>query len=304
MVRTMNQYKYLSYISVFFLAILFFVPQSLAKKPIQTNTKSFLWEVKSNAGTAYILGSLHFADESFYPLNENIINAYYDSSALVVELNPFTIDKKAMEKTILKKGYYAGTKTIQDNVSAETFQLLTKFAAKNEIPVQSLMKMKPALLSLTLSVHKLMKMGFDPTYGIDMFFCRKAMDLIPIIELETMDEQLAMIFDKVDENKYLHYTLQDLDNMEELFKDIISAWKQGDQEALDNLLLKPYENQPEIQPILEEVFYKRNKKMVRKITNLMKNRQKVFVVVGAGHLIGDKGIIQTLQDKGYSTRQL
>ncbi|HID70069.1 MAG TPA: TraB/GumN family protein [Desulfobacterales bacterium] len=300
----MNLRKFFAYIPVFFLIILFFIPQSFAEGDTQTDTKSFLWEVKSKTGTAYILGSLHFANESFYPLHENIVNAYYDSSALVVELNPFTIDKKAMEKTIMEKGFYTGEKTIRDSVSAETFQMLTEFTAKNGIPLQNLLKMKPAMLSLTLSVDQLMKMGFNPEYGIDLYFCKKAMDLIPIIELETMDEQLSMLFDMGEENEFLKYTLQDLDKMEQLFSDIIYAWKNGDQNGMDNILLKPYENNPELQPVLEQVFYKRNKKMVKKIANMLKDRQKIFVVVGAGHLVGDKGIIKLLQDRNYSIQQL
>ena len=130
------------------------------------------------------------------------------------------------------------------------------------------------------------------------------MDLIPIIELETMEEQLSMMFDKVDENNFLKYTLQDLHKMKGLFQDIIYAWKHGDEEALNNLLLKPYEKQADIQPVLEEVFYKRNKKMVKKIIRILKDRKKIFVVVGAGHLVGERGIIQTLRDKGFRTRQL
>jgi len=36
----------------------------------------------------------------------------------------------------------------------------------------------------------------------------------------------------------------------------------------------------------------------------LKTNGTYFVVVGAAHLLGDKGIIQLLKDRGYSVEQL
>jgi hypothetical protein len=38
---------------------------------------------------------------------------------------------------------------------------------------------------------------------------------------------------------------------------------------------------------------------VKKIEDMLKGKEKVFVVVGAAHLIGEKGILKTLEKKGY-----
>jgi hypothetical protein len=44
--------------------------------------------------------------------------------------------------------------------------------------------------------------------------------------------------------------------------------------------------------------------MAQKIDGYLKTSGTYFVVVGAAHLLGDKGIIQLLKDKGYSVEQL
>jgi uncharacterized protein YbaP (TraB family) len=44
--------------------------------------------------------------------------------------------------------------------------------------------------------------------------------------------------------------------------------------------------------------------MASKIEEFLKTGQTYFVVVGAGHLIGDKGIIELLRRKGYRVQQL
>ena len=40
--------------------------------------------------------------------------------------------------------------------------------------------------------------------------------------------------------------------------------------------------------------------MASKIEGYLKTKETYFVVVGAGHLVGDKGIIKMLKERGYS----
>ena len=49
--------------------------------------KTFIWEVKSYTTTAYILGSCHVADESFYPLPAAIQKSFQNADVLAVETN-------------------------------------------------------------------------------------------------------------------------------------------------------------------------------------------------------------------------
>ena len=51
------------------------------------NDKAFVWQVSSEQATVYLMGSIHFADKSFYPLRKEIEEAYSRSNALVVEMD-------------------------------------------------------------------------------------------------------------------------------------------------------------------------------------------------------------------------
>jgi uncharacterized protein len=44
--------------------------------------------------------------------------------------------------------------------------------------------------------------------------------------------------------------------------------------------------------------------MVAKIEGFLKTGQTYFVVVGSGHLVGSKGIVNVLKEKGYMVQQL
>jgi uncharacterized protein YbaP (TraB family) len=44
--------------------------------------------------------------------------------------------------------------------------------------------------------------------------------------------------------------------------------------------------------------------MVSKIEEYLKEKETFFVIVGAGHLVGNQGIIELLKGKGFPLEQL
>ncbi|MCP3891420.1 MAG: TraB/GumN family protein, partial [Desulfobulbaceae bacterium] len=160
------------------------------------------------------------------------------------------------------------------------------------------------LLALNLVTSQLMKMGYYPEFGIDMYFSKKANTRIPIYELETMEEQASMVFDLSNGEAFLKYTLLDLSTMETDFQDMVDAWKSGDSQKMEELIFGPYQNDPVLVALFQRIFYLRNKSMVIKIKDLLQTDKKLFIVVGAGHLVGEKGIVQLLKDTGVSVKQL
>ena len=44
--------------------------------------------------------------------------------------------------------------------------------------------------------------------------------------------------------------------------------------------------------------------MASKIEDFLKMKETYFVIVGAGHLIGKKGIVEILKAKGYRVEQM
>ena len=106
----------------------------------------------------------------------------------------------------------------------------------------------------------------------------------------------------------LKESLRSLDEAELLMADIVRFWKQGDDAQMNKLLfedaLKEY---PAFSEIYDRLIYRRNRQMTEKIESLLQNKQPhnvYFVVVGSGHLIGARGIVQTLQEKGYQIKRL
>ena len=58
-------------------------------------------------------------------------------------------------------------------------------------------------------------------------------------------------------------------------------------------------------PVIYKKFLTdRNERWVPKIEEQLRSGKDVFVVVGAGHLVGTNGVVELLKKKGYTVPQL
>ena len=86
---------------------------------------------------------------------------------------------------------------------------------------------------------------------------------------------------------------------------IVKYWTDGDADKMVALLEEDSKKAPkELEKIGEKLLDKRNITMTKSILNLLKKDKSYFIVVGAAHLVGKKGIVSLLQKEGYTINQL
>ena len=92
------------------------------------------------------------------------------------------------------------------------------------------------------------------------------------------------------------------DKIKDLIQRIQAAYVAGDPNALQKVL----DEQDDVgsKSLEKKLLDDRNIAMTGKMDEYLKGRESVFVVVGAAHIIGDKGIAKQLRDKGYKVEQL
>ena len=160
-------------------------------------------------------------------------------------------------------------------------------------------------MALTIVVLELQKLGLDPTLGIEQHFLAKAKDSKPVLELETAEDQLSL-FDSLSaelQQLLLKKTLLDLDRIAEDMDGMIDAWSRGDTAAMEALMFKSLQEVPELAPVFKKLFTDRNLTMADKIAGFLATDSTYFVLVGAGHLVGDDGIVALLKAKEFSVER-
>jgi uncharacterized protein YbaP (TraB family) len=266
--------------------------------------KDFLWSIKSDKGTVYLLGSLHLLKADAYPLDKNIEAAYKDSRRVVFEADIDTVATPAFQARMLALGLYPEGQTLAQNISKETYALLEKKLAEVGLSIDQVSRFKPWLCALTVAALKLKRLGFDPEYGLDKYFFKKAKeDGKTKLFLETLDFQISLFTElrDVEAEALLRQTLKDLEVVETMLPDIVSAWQRGDAARFEADVLISFKDYPQI---YDRLVTQRNRAWVATIEQLLAQGGTTLVVVGAGHLVGQDSLVQLLKDKKYTIEQV
>jgi uncharacterized protein len=278
---------------------------ALPPEILSSSQKSFLWKIQSKTSRVYVLGSLHYSKKEIYPLSEKIEKAFDESDLLVVEADVNDIKKFDIQK-FMTRALYAENDTLEKHVSPEVYEQVVKETSGLGIPLELIVKQKPWFLALTLVALESLKLGFDPNLGIDKYFLSKAEGGKKILELESLDYQLDLLsgFSDRDQELLLLYTLADLKILKQELGKLTQAWASGDTKSMESILTRSVSEDKRLSPIFEKIIYERNMKMASKIEDFLRGSGTYFVIVGAGHLVGDRGIIEILKGKGYLIEQL
>lgn len=291
-------------LSIFFLYFLLFLSAQVRDASSQ-NQKTFLWRVQSKTNIVYVLGSLHSMRKENYPLDRRIEDAFDKSDVLVVEANINDMSQIDMKK-LMEKAFYQDDDTLQKHLSPETYELAKKEIGQLGLPSEIVQKQRPWFLATTLTALQLAKLGFDPTYGIDKHFLSKAQGRKKILELESIDYQMSLLSGSSDKDGelFLLYTLKDLNKLGQETDGLFKAWSSGDTEGVESIMKEIVKEDGRLSPIYEKLIYERNRKMASKIEDYLRTKETYLVIVGAGHLVGDRGVIEKMREKGYAVEQL
>jgi|MTBAKSStandDraft_2_1061841.scaffolds.fasta_scaffold08408_3 hypothetical protein len=256
--------------------------------------------------TVYLFGSIHAADESFYPLPEKIETAFESSQALAVEVDIRDIDQMKLTKFILTNGMYPQGMTLEQALG-EDAEKFKAYCEKEGIPWQQMNPMRPWMAAMFLSQMIIQKTGIDPSQGLDLYFMNKAGDR-EIISLESMESQLET-FSGVPEEVQILSLLEGIEEEKDpvkSLKELTRLWKKGERVPLEENIFESRLEKPELEPYYKALFDVRNIGMEEGIEKALAREEisTLFVVVGAGHLLGDQGLVELMKQKGYEVERL
>jgi len=292
-------------LSVIVSLVVIFLFAVFTQDSLSQSKKSFLWKVQSKTNTVYVLGSIHYLKKETYPLDEKIEKAFDQSNILGVEANVDNVSKTDVQK-LVESAFYSGDETLEKHLSPEAYELVKKQLTELGASLEAANKYRPWFLALSLASIEIVKLGFDPNYGIDRYFLSKAAEKKKIVELESLEYQINLFsaFSEKDQELFLLYTLKDIKVLEQELDKLIKAWTAGDDKGIELIMTKSIKEDKKLIPIYEKLVIERNRKMVSKIEEYLKEKETFFVVVGAGHLVGNQGIIELLKGKGLLLEQL
>jgi uncharacterized protein len=270
--------------------------------------KHFLWKVTGSKGVVYLLGTIHVAKADFYPLPSIIEDSFEKADMLIEEIDIREPAEAARaERGLIEDGSYPNSDTITNHLSEVTRSHLATYLKKGDLPEPAIAHMRPWLVSMLVEQHELQRMGFDPSYGLDQHFLEEARQSHKQIgALEDAGSQLKLLSSLSEEfqDRLLLSTLVDIEKSQDVLDFVTLAWQSGDAAALQELITSSVRDYPQLKPLMTKLLDDRNTAMTAKVEHFLQTPKSYFVAVGAGHLVGEQGILSQLQRKGFRVEQL
>lgn len=284
-----------------------------APRLVIAEDKPLLYKINIKGKTAYLFGSIHIGQADFYPLPTRVIEAFSRASGLVVEAKPDNEQMIRLLQKYARKPY---------SIDKETALLFDQYCQYRGDFCAKMSAFSPWLQALQISLMRYGTLGLSGQQGVDVTLMKQNGQR-PLYELESAEEQLALLasFSTDIQSKMLQESINTSD--EEMLL-LVSAWRKGDARVLARLIesqlsltvgktkdeglsqeqsMSVRVNETE-HTLIERLLWQRNHTMALGIERLLNNQDldNLFVVVGVGHLVGDKSIQNELIKKGASIK--
>lgn len=265
------------------------------------NGKSLLWEVSGNGLTtpSYFFGTMHLMCAEDAALNETIRSLIKRVDQIYLEVD---MDNASELLTgILNLGTKNGN-TLRTSLSPENYNKVKTFFEKYQPSISfSVLEQQPPLM-ISSSLFEIL-LPCEHTNGVEMKIIDEAyQEKKPTKGLETVAFQ-SSIFDSIPYNDQANDLVKSIDSLEKnrsAMNEMIAVYKAQDIEKLYTLSVN---EESCTSSYMELLLYKRNRNWVGQFAVIAKDTSTLFAV-GAGHLGGDKGVLQLLKQQGYTIRPL
>ena len=263
----------------------------------QEQEQSLLWEISGNGlqKPSYIYGTMHVSKKVAFRLDDVFFDALAKSDVIALESDPSTWLDHSYATAILapqntssnyRDGFYA-----------------SKFSLKHpeELLIRSAIRQDNRMLNGYLYRKSSRSDNFEEETYLDMFIYQAGKKKNkPIVSLEDLDEA-EYLTTKASTNAYKKKLEPWLTEIYE--KESPNLLQENTYRERNLALLDSIGEASNTEYFRENMLYIRNDNMVTVLDSVIQNTS-VFAGVGAAHLPGERGMLKSLRNKGYTVKAL
>lgn len=290
--------------TIFLCSIIFTACKSQDKKTPSNKSQdknTLLWEVSGNGlnKPSYIFGTFHLMCKDDIKISEELKRSLASSDEIYMEMD--MDDPSTMISGLLYMNMKNGKK-LKDLYTAEEYNRIEGYFSDSlSMPMMLFQGVKPYFLVAMLYPKM---MNCKTPSGVEEVLMGLAKENKKEIKgLETIQFQ-ASVFDSIPYEWQAKELLKNIDSFPKYKKEfdtMMLEYKNQKLSAMEQLLAKSeVGSDKKYEDIL---LTKRNINWVNQLKSLMKNKS-LFVAVGAGHLIGENGVLNLLKKQGYTVQPL
>ena len=258
-----------------------------------------LWSVSGRDNTVYLYGSVHVLPQGGFAIDGKLADAWKDAEKLCLEIDSGALSDEEMQKVTLARALDPEGRDLFALMGPELERAKAAAAAAG-VPLEAMVQFEPWFAGMMLSIMALQAQGFDIEHGVESIIEAAAeTDRKPVCAFETADEQLAL-FDDMPIEQQRKFLIQSIEEVSEVKSDMdkmLASWRAGDDAAMDRLMEEEFEGYPDL---AEALVFRRNERWADQVSEMLDgSKDDVLVVVGSGHLVGERGLPALLEKRGY-----
>ena len=281
---------------------------------LDDGSNGFLWKAEKDGTTVYLLGTIHIDRGSIYPFGSQLRGVMADADRVVFEVD--FGNEEGLAAYAAMQVYSDGT-SLSDHIDADLYQQVVELLAPYGYDESIVSTLKPwvvANLVTSLQASDVQDADVSAPMVIDMYvYSRSLVDGKDIAEIEGYAYQ-AELFDSLSaeyQNEYLRQAVElflagsetesAAESVNSVYDEWIGMWIDRDIDGFTAAYPKDEAAMTEDE-LNSKLFGERDDNMSAYVKNLLDAQDGTtsLVVVGAGHMIGETGIVQQLLDAGYT----
>jgi uncharacterized protein YbaP (TraB family) len=253
--------------------------------------KPMLWEVQGPNGPVYLLGTIHVGvdiDSHGY----EVIRERFDKSTRFVMETDLSDAKEDMAKDMILPAN-------QPNLEAQLGpEVWAKLDERFENAASAYKNMQPWVVT-TMIIGKMIS-GLPAATPMDQELADRARSQgKEMAYLEPASLQLTLIKKHLNAEE-LKEMIVDFDKQKLELLELMEFYKKGDVAGMTEVSFRHKDRKP---LMYEEMFYNRNRSWIPLIKEHIA-RGNVFIAFGAGHMVGQDGILDLLQKEGIEAKRI
>ncbi len=249
----------------------------------------------------WLFGTVHVLPPDLHWRSDRVNAAFAGADEFVTEADMWSsATRQQFPALVAQYGMLPANQTLSAQLAPADRLALARTVAALRLDAPQVDRMRPWFAALQITHAFAASEGHRSDAGVENVLAAEARALGKRMSfLETLEEQFRFLADlsPADETHFLAVTLRQIGDDEPLGS-ANAAWARGDVAALEAALAPQW---AEAGPAVHEaVILRRNRAWADEIATRLDGSGRVFIAVGAAHLVGDGNVVDLLRARGIA----
>lgn len=276
-------------------------------------SQGLIWNATKDTTEITVVGTMHIYDPRLEELRTQLAERVATADLVMLEATPQ--EEAQLQDMIAREPgrlFLVDGPTLPELVDEDTWQMILNAASERGIPSFMAAKMQPWYLSMTLAVPSCaMTDMMAGVRGLDQMIIEDAQAAgVPLQAVEPYTTLFDLFGDdSIDEQvNMLRISMLVPELQQQMFVSMLDSyfaqnigqlWEMSRIALSDVPGIDPAEGNAMFDDMEESMLNTRNRNWIPVITEAAEDRDDIVLAVGAGHLIGEQGVLQLLENEGW-----